>query len=620
RRIAISALLLTLFLTPVARASAPYCLALRGNGPSEPAHWGALANMVEKLGLPWAQAGGSSASISMFLLDAIASNPWIRDANAEQKKARAALLIKSIYGIMDYVKRTDNVKEVKDLAGRFGKIQAHLEKKNKEDRNIIDYLDAIIHAGSLIEIKNEIQLVVQISEDLGIGQTPLYKNFLDHLRYTIRHKREEGAAKKFVKFYAAEIKQSLTTFGRFDAESDVNLFFREGLVDFGSFALQYGRIASFLSGRMNSPATQVLFDNFTRACEFRHGGLMWAQSIQDEKGVKRDTALGFGDIACKSALDAALESFFAQKDDWNYKNFARYTIGSSIASFPQTTILTGTSYTKAKEALTAYHRDLDRTASSKFVGFNPADTKFGFWGRPALMRNIEANLKRPFTDALGRRMDFTNDEKSKRFIAIGNGTESWYEALSLSPAEPGLSPILPYKVGGRDVYSAGGWSDLHPVLMLKAAGCQRVVYVTRKGGESMFGQGVANRLAGSDRNWDKLRRKPKELERQNLLLNKLGEESSPDVLWSSLYNVANPDSSFMLSVRTADAVLCTNWDGYSPAKQLNELVTDGYRAPWILNSEEMRQHLGGASIVNFPWAIDPDGVPTWTGCVAPQRK
>ncbi len=42
--------------------------------------------------------------------------------------------------------------------------------------------------------------------------------------------------------------------------------------------------------------------------------------------------------------------------------------------------------------------------------------------------------------------------------------------------------------------SAGGWSDLHPTLVLANLGCEKIVYVTRTGDESGFAIGVAKLL------------------------------------------------------------------------------------------------------------------------------
>ena len=48
--------LVTLFVISLKLNAEPYCLALRGNGEAQPAHWGALANLVEKMGLPQIQS------------------------------------------------------------------------------------------------------------------------------------------------------------------------------------------------------------------------------------------------------------------------------------------------------------------------------------------------------------------------------------------------------------------------------------------------------------------------------------------------------------------------------------------------------------------------------------
>ncbi len=88
--------------------SADYCLSIRGNGELIASHWGAMASVVEKLGLPRAQAGGSSASISIFLLDSIAASPLV----VENPEA-AVFMIKSLEGMTLWIK---NQKEWQDFA------------------------------------------------------------------------------------------------------------------------------------------------------------------------------------------------------------------------------------------------------------------------------------------------------------------------------------------------------------------------------------------------------------------------------------------------------------------------------------------------------------------------
>ncbi|MBC7371421.1 MAG: hypothetical protein H7326_07650 [Bdellovibrionaceae bacterium] len=112
------------------------------------------------------------------------------------------------------------------------------------------------------------------------------------------------------------------------------------------------------------------------------------------------------------------------------------------------------------------------------------------------------------------------DAKSQKFLSLGEST--WAKVLSLSPAEPGLSSSLAIS---RTMRSAGGWSDLHPTLVLKAAGCENIIYVARKGDESPFAQNVFRRLT--------------------------------------------------------TAMKCTNWNDFSVPKDVNALIEDSMRAPVI---------------------------------------
>jgi hypothetical protein len=95
--------------------------------------------------------------------------------------------------------------------------------------------------------------------------------------------------------------------------------------------------------------------------------------------------------------------------------------------------------------------------------------------------------------------------------------------------------------------SAGGWSDLHPSLVLRNMGCDQVIYVTRRGQESGFAQGVAGLLGMTDE--------------QKTALYDLGA-----------------DSSCALSIAESSAVWCTDWNRFS-GTQLAEIFEDAYNAP-----------------------------------------
>jgi hypothetical protein len=176
-----------------------------------------------------------------------------------------------------------------------------------------------------------------------------------------------------------------------------------------------------------------------------------------------------------------------------------------------------------------------------------------------------------------------NDEKSKKFMSLGEA--SWLSALSTSPAEPGLSNLVDIN---KDLISAGGWNDLHPTLVLKAYGCKDIVYVTRKGGESVFAQGVIKKLTDIDGfNWEEWagltadERREKNANGNDL---DLGADAS---LWSKLYNMANPKSSIRNSMSAATTIVCTDWDRYDSRKDMNALIEDAFTSPWLTDSREI---------------------------------
>lgn len=99
-----------------------YCLAIRGNGELAPAHWGAVSNVVERLGLPRKQAGASSAAITILMLDAIATNKLVRSSLLPAEQAvRASLLIKSIEGYAEYL---SNSAQIQDFIALFSSGQS----------------------------------------------------------------------------------------------------------------------------------------------------------------------------------------------------------------------------------------------------------------------------------------------------------------------------------------------------------------------------------------------------------------------------------------------------------------------------------------------------------------
>ena len=72
----------------------PYCIAVRGNGELEPAHWGAMAQSLEKFGAASAIAGGSSGSITSFFWESMMANPTLSAKSSDEQSRDMALMFK----------------------------------------------------------------------------------------------------------------------------------------------------------------------------------------------------------------------------------------------------------------------------------------------------------------------------------------------------------------------------------------------------------------------------------------------------------------------------------------------------------------------------------------------
>ena len=212
------------------------------------------------------------------------------------------------------------------------------------------------------------------------------------------------------------------------------------------------------------------------------------------------------------------------------------------------------------------------------------------------------------------------DLKSKKFKGIGLG--NWFEVLSTSPAEPGLASLQPIPTNTsrekvlaemrkaphqrwqgleykRNMLSAGGWSDLHPTGVLKASGCERIAYLTRKDGETVFGQQLFIRLTGQQEKvpfWAQLR------EKNNEGWPVTG--AAADSPWNKLYNLGNPNSSFNRALALADATYCTNWNSFDVFQgQMWPMVAEAYAAPVFLRTgtpQDFRVNASSADISKFP--------------------
>ncbi len=572
------ALSLLMTFTSAAFAGGDYCLAIRGNGELAPAHWGALGSLVEKLGLPSKQAGGSSASITMFLTEAVATNFLLHESAIEQQNQRASFLIKSFEGFADRLTATDEWKDfmlLNQLAPRSSEWLVSL-------KSVLAQASAKEGAEAYNFVAKNLDLIkrnFRTGQRLGLISEKNYAPLIGALtRITQNKSLNLSQDLAIAKFYSFELYQAVSVFGNFNAETDANLFFRPGLVDFERVAEQIGKVATFYSTIDASEREKTLWRELADTCAPKAQGLTWNELVA-------------GNPECGQRLNRLIDTHFSSPQK---ESFVDEIVGGVIPSFPSTAVLTGNAGVQAREALQDYETKMQSDFGASFKIKDTEKVMFGYWGSAADLQKIDGNLRK------------TIDEKSRRFMRLG--VASWKKILSLSPAEPGLAALQPFELeNGEKVVSAGGWSDLHPVLVLKAAGCEKVVYITRRGGESVFGQGVAKRLLNLDRTWTDIKDK---------LLNNGGDPSDMNSLWSKLYNLSNRRSSISQALQAADAVLCTDWDRFKVSNGIKDLIKDAYKSPFFVRN---RTAFGDIPLIPELNARDmhPDGYPIYAGCFAP---
>lgn len=478
------------------------CGALRGNGNLIFAHFASLARYTEHYGLLDALAGGSSGSITTFLYESMALNPALRRCgNAacrpEQVAGRMALLLKSAEGYANYLGNTETAVAIRLLAP----IAALLQEEGVEaliaarDPKARDALLRVLTSPDIASVIN-LELVTILRE----SKKPVY------------HAQEALTAVR-----------ALADWG----VSDQRIFFRPGALNFQAVAKMVGRVGNFYAGYAPSDVDgqQQWLDH----CAEPARGKSWAELA---------ALPGPGGRSCGESLDALLKAFHTTllADEAAFRSRIDDPIGMRLPALVATSILEGApAMQRLEEARRRYLAGQDPAMQ---IGWDMI--RFGYWGRKADLERIAADPRR------------FGDPKTKKFMPLG--TASWREILTYSPAEPSLARILAMSDTRA---SAGGWSDLHPTLVLKNLGCENVVYFSRRSDESPFAIGVARHFG-------------------------LG-----DVDEKALYDLdATPKSSYRLSIENA-SVWCTDWNSYETL-DFAGIFQDSYNAPFEVRSERFR--------------------------------
>lgn len=481
------------------RGEAPkLCAAIRGNGELVMAHFAALAALSERFGPFDGLAGGSSASISSFLYESVLENPAVwecPDCTKEMLGARVSLLLKSIW---EYLAVLENTEEARALQGLQRILSTGQEKTIGEllnGKTPEKILEAISQMNSVLE-----------SPELGDLVNPELADMLSPLKVAFRT------------YDARQAFDSIRAAGKFDPNDRRGLF-RPGLLNFSMLANKIGRIGSFYAG-YGSFFPQKRFKAFLDDCAEKTRGWTWHEI---KKNHPECTA------AAHEMIDEYRKAFLA--DEIDVYSRVQDPVGMSAHVLVVTTLLRGAQIEQFENVLQRYRddNDFDKVPFDVFE-----DLKIGYWGSPRDLAKLDLKLRE------------RTDLKSTKHFILDDGP--WSTALAYSPAEPGLARLR--RIGRSSNISAAGWGDLAPTLALRAIGCDKVYYITRRGEESKFARGVARTL---------------------------GMTPKQD---GQLYDLTNRKSSFSQSIGAADKVWCTDWDHYE-VWQGEELERDSYRAPLV---------------------------------------
>lgn len=488
-----------------ARPNPRLCAAVRGNGLHIITHFVSLARVVETYGRVDGMAGGSSGSISTFIYESILKNPVVHTCGAapcspEVEAARIALMLKSLQGYGKAVGDSDEGVAVGNLMGLAGKLSEAVKAKG---------IWALFSTDTAKAARLMIR-VLQIPELFRMVNPDVFRSLLDvpNLMFNMK-----------------EIKTTMSGLGGFKVD-DNRLFFRGSLINWPMMASFFGRVGDFYAGY--GPSNPSGMAAWLDACAVATKGKPWVE-------VAEVAMAGGAGGKCGTAFAALVDEFRAQVRGGNavFESRIDDDVGdpaSPLRKLVSTAVLEGEAATLWKTVQANYARGRYPEGDVPFApSFN--DVKFGYWGAEADLETVASNPRR------------YNDAKTRKFSSLGN--RPWREVLAASPAEPGLSPFVELSDGR---VSAGGWSDLAPVLALKNLGCQFVIYISREGDESTFATGVAKKAGMTSADWD------------------------------ALYDLSKESSGYSRSIAAADGVWCTKWNDFKDT-QTAEMAADSWNSP-----------------------------------------
>ena len=496
-------------------ASPARCVALRGNGTHIVAHVMGLARLLPQWGEIHAFAGGSSSTITTFLYESIALNPAVKSLDDEKKARALALLLKSTIG---YASQVSAEPEWQALLS-FKTLTERLHDQGIFDLTRTDYPKL---ASDIREIFGSVEFRELVNPEI--------------LRML---KPNNGDIKHFPR-NVREVQKAALSLVNLDAE-DSDVFFRPGIVNFSKFISLIGRVADFYAGYGGAGPEMA---KFIQDCSEGTDDKLWS-----EINVKQTSSGTCG------------ERFTAMIRDWrnNLQTNSQHRIDDMPGLATKSIMIT--SVVKEPAAIKKIHdyEKLYQASQPRKLAFDFDDVRFGYWTSPGLSARLIDSWAKS-----------SNDLKAKKAINLGSKS-TWRQILEKSPQEPSLGKYTTFEPNEllAGALSLGGWADLHPVQVLKAAGCMEVIYLTRRTDETIF---ISKGL-------------PFENRKPSGLAELLGMDQSD---YESIYSLDHQKSSFSAALQAADGVWCTDWNKFSAFEQV-EIAKDAWNTQLLTKQPRLQK-------------------------------